>query len=95
MMIGILLAYGKQLNDCIISLRGEAYKTSLIKPLFIEVSVSSQDSERFLWFVLLILELLILELLILELLILELLILELFWQCCIFCFSFKEFKKSY
>jgi hypothetical protein len=48
MMIGILLAYGKQLNDCIISLRGEAYKTSLIKPLFIEVSVSSQDSERFL-----------------------------------------------
>jgi hypothetical protein len=38
----------KQLHDRIISLRREilADKTNLTSPLFIEVSVSSQESER-------------------------------------------------
>jgi hypothetical protein len=39
---------GKRLNDSICSPRGNicAYKASLIPPLFIEVSVPIQDSER-------------------------------------------------
>jgi hypothetical protein len=43
-----LLPCGKNLHDCIISLRGEVcvHKTSLTPPLFIEVFVSSQTSER-------------------------------------------------
>ena len=43
-----LLTCGKHMHDGIISLRGDvcAQKTSLTLPLFIEVSVPSQESER-------------------------------------------------
>jgi hypothetical protein len=46
--VGILLTCGKQLDDGFISLRGEvcANKTSLNPPLFIEVPVPRQESER-------------------------------------------------
>jgi hypothetical protein len=48
--VGILLTCGKHLHDCTISLRVEVtcrgHKTSLTLPLFIEVPVSSQGSER-------------------------------------------------
>jgi hypothetical protein len=46
--IGILLTCRKHLNDHIISLRGKTsvHKTNLILPLFIEVPVPSQESER-------------------------------------------------
>jgi len=45
--VGILLTCGKQLHDCIISLRGEAkaHKRSLTLPHFIEVPVPSPESE--------------------------------------------------
>ena len=44
----ILIICGTHLHDCIISIRGEvwAHKTSLTTPLFIEVSVPSQESDR-------------------------------------------------
>jgi hypothetical protein len=44
----ILLACGNHLHDHIISLRGEGwiYKTNLTPPLSIEVTVSTQESER-------------------------------------------------
>jgi hypothetical protein len=46
--LNILLACRKHLHDCIISLRGEvwAHKTNLTLPLFIEVPVPRQESER-------------------------------------------------
>jgi hypothetical protein len=46
--VDILLTSGKHLHDRIISLRGEiwAHHSSLTLPLFIEVSVSSQDNGR-------------------------------------------------
>ena len=45
---GILFTCEKHLHDYIISLRGKvwAHKTSLTQPLYIEVPVSSQESER-------------------------------------------------
>ena len=44
--VDILLAYGKLLHDHIISLRGEAHRTSLPLPHFIEVPIPSQESEQ-------------------------------------------------
>jgi len=46
--VHILLICGKHLHDCINSLRGEvwAHKSSLTPPLFLEVSVPSQESGR-------------------------------------------------
>ena len=60
MRTGILLIYGH-----VISLRGEvcAYKTSLTPPLFIEVSVPSQQSE---WFCICVLGILILPMIFLS-----------------------------
>ena len=47
MRVGTLLIRGKHLCEHIISIRGEVWtiKTSLSQPLFIEVPVSSQESE--------------------------------------------------
>ena len=47
-MIDSLLTRGKNLHDCVISLRGEVWThtTSLIPPLFNEVSVPSHERER-------------------------------------------------
>jgi hypothetical protein len=46
--VGILFACGKHLYDPIISLRKEilVHKISLIPPLFMEVTLPSQESER-------------------------------------------------
>lgn len=46
--VGNLVTCGKHVHDGIISLRGEvlAHMTSLIPPLFIEVMVPSNESER-------------------------------------------------
>jgi hypothetical protein len=46
--VGILLTCGKHLHDRIISVRGNplAHKPSSSLPLFIEVSVQSQECER-------------------------------------------------
>ena len=48
MRVGILLACGKHLYDPIISLRKEilVHKTSLTPPLFIEVTLPSQENKR-------------------------------------------------
>jgi len=47
-IITVLLTRGKHFHDRIISLRGEvwAHKTGLSPPLFIEVLILSQESER-------------------------------------------------
>ena len=47
-IITVLLTRGKHFHDSIISLRGEvwAHKTGLSPPLFIEVLILSQESER-------------------------------------------------
>ena len=52
MWVDILLTCGKHLHERIISLREEVWvhKTSLTLPLFIEVSVPSQESEWLLLF---------------------------------------------
>jgi len=78
--VGILLTSGKHLHDRIISQRGEfwSHKTSLTLPLFIEVPVPSQESERSC--------ICVLGVSILPLS--TILILELFRQCGILCFSF-------
>ena len=44
MRVGILLTCGKHVYDCIMSLIGEVHKPSLTPPLFIKVSVLSQES---------------------------------------------------
>ena len=48
MNVGILLTRGKHVHDRIMSLRVEtwAHRTSLTPPLFIELPVPNQESER-------------------------------------------------
>ena len=50
--VGILLVCGKHFHDCIISWDVYVHKTSLTLPLFIEVSLPSQENEQSCIFVL-------------------------------------------
>ena len=76
--VGILLICGKHFHDCIISLRWEVFvhKTSLTLPLFIEVSLPSQENEQSCIFVLWA----------------SIFPLSMFRQCSIFCSHLKQFS---